>query len=196
MKLHEGGPTSEVSAAHGVISREDQPVLGTRPPRVDAFAKVTGEARFGADIHLPRLLCGKVLRSPHAHARIVSIDSRRAEELPGVYAVVTAEDLPELEQETTTLHERATNVKALRDNHLARDKALYVGHAIAAVAARTPHLAERALELIEVEYEVLPPVLDVMVAMKDGAPLLHEDMRTESLAGWSDAPSKISSPTS
>jgi xanthine dehydrogenase molybdenum-binding subunit len=193
MKQDDTGPTSEVAVASNTTPREGQRVIGTRPPRADAFAKVTGEARFGADIHLPGMLWGKVLRSPHAHARILSIDTHLAEELPGVYAVVTAHDFPELQQDAVTLHERLTNARAIRDNHLARDKALYVGHAIAAVAARTPHLAEQALKLIEVEYEVLPPVLDVLEAMRDGAPLLHEDMRTESLAGLSETPSNISS---
>jgi CO/xanthine dehydrogenase Mo-binding subunit len=110
-----------------------------------------------------------------------------------VYAVVTEEDLPELEQDIVILHERVTNARAIRDNHLARRKVLYVGHAIAAVAATTPYLAEQALNRIQVEYDVLPPVLDVMEAMKEDAPLLHEDMRTDSLAGPSESPSNISS---
>lgn len=193
MKTPEGDPASEVSPSSRVSLEEGQHIIGTRPVRADAFAKVIGEARFGADIHLPGLLYGKVLRSPHAHARMVSIDTHRAEELPGVYAVVTAEDFPEIKHDVVTLHERVLDVKSTRDNNLARDKVLYVGHTIAAVAARTPHLAEQALQLIEVEYEVLPPVLDVLEAMKDDAPLLHEELRTSSLAGLSESPSNISS---
>jgi xanthine dehydrogenase molybdenum-binding subunit len=186
-------PPGETALADGADTEEGYNVLGTRPPRADAFEKVTGEAHFGADIHLPGLLHGKVLRSPHAHARIISIDTRRAEELPGVYAVVTAEDFPELEQDAVTLHERVVNVKAIRDNHLAGDKALYVGHAIAAVAAATPCLAEQALQRIEVKYEVLPSVLNVLEAMRDDSLLLHEHMRTKSLAGLSQSPSNVSS---
>ncbi len=166
------------------MSGEEHPVqafrvIGTRPPRYDGADKVTGRALYGPDIRLPGMLHGKVLRSPHAHARILSINTRRAEALPGVYAVVTAQDLPEAEE------------RAARDNTLAGDKVLYVGHPIAAVAASTPHIAEQATQLIEVEYEVLPAVVDVMEAIQDSAPLLHEDMRTRSLAGVSQKPSNI-----
>jgi xanthine dehydrogenase molybdenum-binding subunit len=156
-------------------------VVGTRPPRYDGADKVTGRALYGPDISLPGLLHGKVLRSPHAHARILSIDTSRAEALPGVYGVVTAQDLPETEDQTA------------RDHVLASDKALYVGHSIAAVAASTLHIAEQAAQIIEVEYEVLPAVVDVMEAIKDSAPLLHETMKTRSLAGESQTPSNIAS---
>jgi xanthine dehydrogenase molybdenum-binding subunit len=168
-------------------------VIGTRPPRYDAVDKVTGRARYGADISFPGLLYGKVLRSPHAHARIQSIDTRRAEAFPGVYAVVTADDLPQAVDRTAS----AVNFKYLCDNTLASDKVLYVGHAVAAVAASTPHIAEQAAQLIEVEYEVLPAVVDVMEAVQDSArtvtPLLHETMRTRSLAGTSRTPSNVAS---
>ncbi len=159
-------------------------VIGTRPPRYDAVDKTTGRALFGPDISLSGLLYGKVLRSPHAHARIRSIDASRAEAFPGVYAVVTARDLPGGED---------VNLKFRCDNTLASDKVLYVGHSIAAVAARTPHIAEQAVQLIYVEYEVLPAVMDVMMAMEETAPLLHETMRTHSLAGESQAPSNVAS---
>ena len=127
-------------------------VVGTRPPRYDGADKVTGRALYGPDISLPGLLHGKVLRSPHAHARILSIDTHRAEELPGVHGVVTAQDLPVAAEQ------------AARDSTLSSDKVLYVGDPIAAVAANTPHIAEQATQLIEVEYEVLPAVIDVMEA--------------------------------
>jgi CO/xanthine dehydrogenase Mo-binding subunit len=156
-------------------------VVGTRPSRYDGVDKVTGRALYGPDISLPGLLHGKVLRSPHAHARILSIDTSRAEALSGVYGVVTAQDLPE-----------GTD-QAARDNTLAGNKVLYVGHPVAAVAASTPHIAEQAAQLIEVEYEVLPAVVDVMEAIKDSAPLLHETMRTCSLASTSRAPSNVAS---
>ena len=160
-------------------------VIGTRPPRYDAASKVAGRAIYGPDVKLPGALRGKVLRSPHAHARIRSIDVRRAESLPGVYAVITARDLPSAGDDTERQH-------AL-DNTLARDKVLYVGHPVAAVAASDNHLAEQAARLIEVEYEVLPAVVDVLEAARPGAPLLHEGMTTRSLAGTSATPSNVAS---
>ncbi len=168
-------------------------VIGTRPPRYDAADKATGRALFGPDIQLPGMLHGKVLRSPHAHARICSIDTSRAEAMPGVYAVVTASDLQEAEDRIVQLGEGSANFRYLCENTLARDKVLYVGHAVAAVAARTPHVAEQALELIAVEYDVLPPVLDVLVAAQGDAPLLHPGLRTRSLAGTDSKPSNIAS---
>lgn len=182
-----------MSTKETIISKENLAVVGTRPPRYDAPDKVTGHALYGPDISLPGLLHGKVLRSPHAHARIRSIDTSKAEALPGVYAVVTSAELPTAEDRTERVGESLVNFKYLRDNNLASDKVLYVGHAIAAVAASTAHIAEQALELIEVEYEVLPPVLDVRQAMQADAPLLHETMKTKSLAGESESPSNIAS---
>jgi xanthine dehydrogenase molybdenum-binding subunit len=170
-------------------------VIGTRPPRYDAADKATGRALFGPDIQLPGMLHGKVLRSPHAHAHIRAIDTRRAEALPGVYAVVTARDLQEAEDRIVQLGEGSASFRYLCENTLARDKVLYVGHAVAAVAARAPHIAEQALELIVVEYDVLPPVLDVLAAAQDDAPLLHPGLRTWSLAGTSTEPSNIASHT-
>ena len=166
-------------------------VVGTRPPRLDAMDKVTGRAVYGPDVKLPEMSHGKILRSPHAHARIRAIDTSRAEALPGVYAVVTAADLPPAEDRVARAGESAVNFKYLSDNNLASDKVLYVGHAVAAVAARTLLLAEQALQLIEVDYEVLPPALDVREAMQKTAPLLHENLKTRSLAGTSETPSNI-----
>ena len=172
---------------------QERAVVGTRPPRYDAVDKVTGRALYGPDVHLPGLLHGKVLRSPHAHARIRAIDTSRAEALPGVYAVVTAKDLPGAADRTVRLGEGAVNFKYLCDNTLASDKVLYVGHAVAAVAARTPYLAEQALGLIDVEYQVLPAVVDVLEAMQDTAPLLHERMVTRSFTRRSQTPSNVAS---
>jgi xanthine dehydrogenase molybdenum-binding subunit len=160
-------------------------VVGERLPRYDGADKVTGKAIFGPDVALPGMIYGFILRSPHAHAHILSIDTSRAEALPGVYAVVTAADLPG--EAKDTWHKYA------RDSTLASDKVLYVGHAVAAVAARTPTLAEQAARLIEVEYDVLPAVTDVLAAMQDDAPILHNDMRTQSLAGRGDKPSNVAS---
>lgn len=162
-------------------------IIGTRPLRHDGIDKVTGRAVYGADVTLPGLLHGKVLRSPHAHARIVSIDTSRAAALPGVRAIVTSDDLPDVKGETEQVGEAAMNPRDLSANILARGKVLYDGHAIAAVAATNPHLAEEAIGLIEVQYEVLPPVLDVQEAMRDGAPILHPGMRTK---GADEAPDR------
>ena len=153
-------------------------VIGTRPIRHDGLDKVTGRAKYGADMVLPGLLHGKVLRSPYAHARIRSIDTSRAEALPGVRAVVTAKDFPIIENQMVDFGETQGNNRILAENLLARDKALYKGHAIAAVAATSPHIAEEALELIEVDYEPLPVLLTVFDAMKEDAPLIHEDLTT------------------
>ncbi|MPZ99541.1 MAG: molybdopterin-dependent oxidoreductase [Dehalococcoidia bacterium] len=166
-------------------------VIGTRPVRHDGMDKVTGRAEFGADIRREGMLYGAVLRSPHAHARIVSLDASKARALPGVKAVVTAEDFPKPGEGNLDLGEGSANPKWLMDNILASDKALYHGHAIAAVAASDQHVAEDALALIEVEYEVLPAVIDVREAMLDTAPILHEELRTNVRArGVDPAPDK------
>jgi CO/xanthine dehydrogenase Mo-binding subunit len=152
--------------------------VGTRPIRHDGVDKVTGRANFGADLAFPDMLWGRVLRSPHAHARIRRIDVAKALALPGVKAVATAADLPELESQEAAGGEGATNFRDLSRNVLARDKVLYHGHAVAAVAATTPEGAEQALAAIEVEYEPLPPVLSIDAALAKGAPLLHADLVT------------------
>ncbi len=139
-------------------------LIGTRPNRPDGLDKVTGRARYGADISLPGMLHGAVVRSPHAHARIKKIDATKALALPGVKAVVTRADLP------TGLTGEDLN---LQENTLAGDTALYDGHAVAAVAATSKLLAEQAARLIEVEYEVLPHVTDVDAAMAPGAPVIR-----------------------
>src|SRR6266850_2243499 len=156
-------------------------VIGTRPLRHDATEKVTGRAVYGADVQLAGLLHGRVLRSPHAHARIRGIDTRKAAALPGVLAVVTSQELPDAGDKIADLGEGAIVLRHLSNNCLALGKALYKGHAVAAVAAINPHVAEEALGLIEVQYEPLPPVMEVRAAMKDGAPLLHDDLVTESM---------------
>jgi len=157
-------------------------VVGTRPPRIDAAEKVTGRAIFGADVRLPGTAIGRILRSPHAHARIRAIDARRAEALPGVLAVATSADLPPMEEVVARLGETVQNYRYIRDNTLAGAKALYQGHPVAAVAATSAAIAEQALGLIRVDYEVLPPVVDVVAAAEPGAPLLHEQMLTQTLA--------------
>ncbi len=148
--------------------------VGTRPVRPDGHDKVTGRARYGADFSLPGMLCGRVLRSPHAHARILKIDTAEALALEGVHAVLTGDDLPDL-----TSSEESSSLSAASRNIMARDKVLYHGHAVAAVAASTPEVAREALALIRVEYEVLESVLGIEEALADGAPLLDEELRTK-----------------
>src|SRR5690349_625832 len=117
-------------------------IIGTRPVRHDGIEKVTGAARYGNDYRVPGMLFGKLLRSPHAHARILSIDTSRAEKLPGVRAVATGADMPELSARLSDQIEGGIqHTGFLARNSLARDKALYRGHAVAAVAADNWHLA-------------------------------------------------------
>ena len=150
----------------------DYKVVGTRPIRHDGVDKVIGRAKYGADIDMAGMLHGAVARSPHAHARIKSLDTRKAEALPGVKAVIAVADLPLQEDKIEELGEGAANLQHLRANLLADGKVLYHGHAIAAVAATDVHIAQEAVDLIEVEYEVLQPALTVHEAMKPDAPLL------------------------
>ena len=166
--------------------------VGTRPVRPDGVPKVTGAAKFGADYYLPGMLYGKVLRSPHAHARIRSIDASRAEALPGVKAVITGADLPDHPFEFVGPERLAVNFWHVTRNVMAREKALYEGHAVAAVAAISASIANRALALIDVDYEVLPHVIDVEEAMAEDAPLLFEDMITRGVDPASNRPSNVS----
>ena len=180
-----------MTTANQVLSEVEYDVVGKRPVRPDGVDKVTGRAQYGADLNLTGLLHGRVLRSPHAHARIRSVDTSKAEALPGVRAVVTAADLPFASLSREELGNDYNRFKYLSDNFLASDKALYRGHAVAAVAADNAHIAEAALALIDVDYEALEPVIDVRAAMQDGAPLLHDDLRTSALGEMSEKPSNV-----
>jgi xanthine dehydrogenase molybdenum-binding subunit len=151
-------------------------VIGTRPIRHDGVDKFTGRAKYGADYAFRRMIHGKVLRSPHAHARIKSINVEQALQLPGVFAIVTGADLPEIASKTEDLGEGAVNSRYVSTNVLARDKVLYDGHAVAAVAAVNGHVADEALKLIQVEYEVLPSAMTVDAAMKPNAPVLLPEL--------------------
>ena len=158
-----------------VLSNEEFDTVGTNPIRHDGADKVTGRAKYGADTILPGMLYGKILRSPHAHAVIKSVDTSAAAAHPGVHAVVTSSDWPETSMKLVDLAEGSIhNLGFLSMNVLARGKALYKGHAIAAVAAVSAHVAEEATKLIKVEYEVLKPVLTAIEGMKPDAPILHE----------------------
>jgi xanthine dehydrogenase molybdenum-binding subunit len=166
-------------------------VIGTRPVRHDGADKVTGRALYGSDVRLTGTVHGKILRSPHAHARIKRIDTTAAQELPGVLAVATSADFPDLKDKIADLGEGSVNLAHLGANVLAHEKVLYKGHAVAAVAATSPHLAEEAARLIRVEYEPLPAVTWVLDAMKPDAPLLHPELRTKSMGKKSDKPSNV-----
>lgn len=162
-----GGP--EGGPAGGRTGGTETQVVGQALPRVDAYAKVTGQARFTDDLKFSNLLYGQILTSPLAHARIKAIDTRQAEALPGVKAVLTARDVPE------TLY--GVSPARYDEPILARDKVCYVGDEVAAVAAVDEETCRRALELIEVEYEPLPPVFDPHRALEEGAPQVLERYR-------------------
>jgi 4-hydroxybenzoyl-CoA reductase alpha subunit len=144
-------------------------VIGTPRPKVDAYAKVTGRALYADDIMLPRMLNGRLLRSPHPHARILSIDTRRALELPGVVAILTGEDLPQ----------KFGILPSSQDEYaLAIDKVRYVGDPVAAVAALDPDILDEALKLIEVEYEVLPALMSIDEALAHPEVKINDEART------------------
>ena len=154
--------------------------------------KVTGRALYGADLAMAGALYGKIVRSPHAHARIRSIDASKALALPGVKAVVTAADFPDHKFEYVGPERVAQNFWHITRNVMAREKALYEGHAVAAVAAASRSVAEEAAALIEIDYEVLPHVIDVDAAMAPDAPLLFEDMITRGVEPTPTRPSNVS----
>jgi len=162
--------------------------VGTRPIRPDGLDKVTGKARFGADLVLPNMIEAAIARSPHAHARIVSIDTTAAESMPGVQAVITGADFPDLKEAGAKQPDVFQAAKVM-----ARDKVLFEGHPVAAVAAATRQEAQRAVAAIVVEYEVLPHVLTAGAAMADGAPLLHDDLITANVDPAPEASSNVAS---
>jgi CO/xanthine dehydrogenase Mo-binding subunit len=174
-------------------SKQEFKVIGQRVVRPDGVDKVTGRAQYGADVKPAGLLYGKVLRSPHAHARIVSIDASAAEKLPGVRAVVTGKDFVPAADKIERTGEGTVNLGNLSLNLMAQDKVLYHGHVVAAVAATSVHVAEEALALIKVEYELLPAVLDVLDAMKDDATILLPNLRTDEAGEKGDKPTNIAS---
>ncbi len=176
------------------MSVKKQSPIGARFPKANAADMVTGHAAYGADINLPGTLHAAILRSPHGHARIKSLNTRRAEEMPGVLAVVTARDFPKtMGKDVRGTGETGIELDDLSMTVLARDKVLFDGHPIAAVAAADPYTARDALDLIEVKYEVLPPVTDCEGAMKPDAPLVHEKQFTTDTMGVkiADKPSNV-----
>ncbi|HEX4891843.1 MAG TPA: xanthine dehydrogenase family protein molybdopterin-binding subunit, partial [Hyphomicrobiaceae bacterium] len=147
--------------------------IGKRTIRPDGADKVTGRAQYSADATMPGMIWGKVLRSPHPHARIKSIDTSAAEKLPGVKAVVTAKDIVEFPIDKSVML-GIQDMRWMCRNVMARDKALFHGHPVAAVAAISEEVAAAACALIEVDYEVLPHVIEIEDAIKPDAPILHE----------------------
>jgi CO/xanthine dehydrogenase Mo-binding subunit len=152
--------------------------IGKRTIRPDGMEKVTGKAAFGADFTQPGMLWGKVLRSPHPHARIRSINFDKALALPGVKAVMSGKDLVYFPWDKPVIL-GIQDLRFISRNVMARDRAFYAGHAVAAVAATSARIAAAACKLIQVDYEVLPWVIDVDAALEPGAPILHEDMKKE-----------------
>ena len=174
-----------------VLATQTFDVVGTRPLRHDGADKVTGRALYGADKQLAGLLQGAILRSPHAHAKILSIDTSKAEALEGVFAVVTTADLPPAKDKIVDVGEGDTQLAYVHGNVLASGKVLYKGHAVAGVAAINTHIAEEAARLIEVEYEVLGSSMTAPEAMSDGAPLLHDDLMTIEYGEKTDKASNV-----
>ena len=199
-------PKAQVQAGHQILNQVQAPpqapvqtpglkVVGQRPIRPDGADKVMGRANFGADLRLPGMLTGKVKRSPHAHALVLRIDTSKAQALAGVKSIVTAADFPELGNVAVEAGEGSATLRDLSVNCMARDKVLYVGHAVAAVAATSSDIADQALALIEVEYQVLPHVIEVEAAMAPDAPLLHKDLFTKGVTPKPDKPSNIAEKT-
>ena len=176
-----------------VLSEVEYNVVGKRHIRPDGVDKVTGRAQYGADVQLTGLLQGRVLRSPHAHARVISIDTSAAEAHPGVFAVVTAADLPFASLTREELGGDYQRLKFASNHVMASDKVLFKGHPVAAVAAESQHVAEEAISLIKVDYEVLPPSMTVRQAMEPDASLLHDDLFTSELGQLSEKPSNVAS---
>jgi xanthine dehydrogenase molybdenum-binding subunit len=162
-------------------------VVGKRLPRVDALSKVTGEAVFSGDVFLPRMLHGKVLRSPLPHALIRGLDLGKAQSLPGVMAVMTASDVPG--------YKKGNELSFTELPHLAKEKVVYAGQPLVAVAATSLETAEKALDLIRVDYEPLPAVFDTLEAMRPSSPLIHPHLYTNVITnpdpGENDRPSNI-----
>ncbi len=157
----------------------DNKWIGQRTIRPDGVDKVTGRAAFAADTNMPGMIWGKVKRSPHPHARIKSIDTSKAEALPGVKAVISARDIVDFTIEKGAVMLGIQDMRWMCRNVMAREKALFPGHPVAAVAATTEAIAAKACELIEIEYEVLPWAIEIDDALKPDAPILHDFMKFE-----------------
>jgi putative selenate reductase molybdopterin-binding subunit len=153
-------------------------IVGRNLPKVDGFKLVTGRPAFTDDVHIPGMLYGKILPSPHAHARIKRIDATKAKALPGVHAVLTYEDVPRVPHTTAG---QSWPEPSPYDTYLLDSKMRLVGDRVAAVAAESRAIAEEALRLIEVEYEVLPAILEIEQAMAEGAPVIHDEPESKGI---------------
>jgi CO/xanthine dehydrogenase Mo-binding subunit len=158
--------------------------IGKNTVRPDGAEKVTGRAQYSSDTTMPGMIWGHVLRSPHAHAKIISIKHKKAEALDGVKAVITSKDIVDFPLDKPVIL-GIQDMRWMCRNVMARDKVLFHGHPLAAVAATTEAIAQKACELIEVEYEVLPWVIDIDDAIKPDAPILHDHIK------FNDKPSNI-----
>jgi len=153
-------------------------IVGKGLPRVDGPAKATGKARYTVDVNLPGILHGKILRSPYPHAGIISIDTGEAEKLPGVKGIVTGKELHNVRYAFVDTPRYPAD-----EQPLAVDRVRYIGDEVAVVAAESEAIAEKAVELIKVEYEILPPVFTAEEAMKEEAPLIHDE-QLEGTSAW------------
>ena len=156
--------------------KTDYKVVGTRPIRHDGYDKVTGRAIYGGDMKLPGLIWGVMVRSPHAHATIKSIDTSAAEAMKGVFSVITGADMPKAPSKLVDLGEGNVNFKWASNKLMADTKVLYRGHPVAAVAAVDRYVAEEAARKVVVEYDVLPAITNVVDALKPDAPILLDDL--------------------
>src|SRR5918992_2685356 len=148
------------------MAKAEYTAIGTSPARMGGVERVIGKGIYGIDLELKNQLHGGILRSQYAHAKIISIETSEAKKIPGVHAVVTAADAPNVRYGRSYI-----------DRHiLARDKVRFMGDPVAAVAAESPAIAKQALKKIKVVYEPLPVVIDPEEATKPEAPTLHEDM--------------------
>jgi xanthine dehydrogenase molybdenum-binding subunit len=172
--------------------KSDLKTIGRSIPRVDARERVTGRAMYPADIQRPNMAHARLKRSPHAHARIVRIDTTKAERLRGVLAIVTAADFPVVTPGTVVpFGETGADAWPMSELNMARSKVFWVGQPVAAVAAVDLHIAAQALDLIEVTYEILEPAITIEAALRPGAPILHEHVLTKGLEPPARAPSNV-----
>ena len=158
-----------------ILKNNKYNVIGTRPIRHDGLEKVTGKAVYSADVQLPNMSYGAVLRSPYAHAKIISIDISKAEKISGVHSVITGKDFQTGIDKDIEIGEGIANFKWDSMNIMARDKVVYYGHAVAAVSAKDKNTALEALKKIDIKYEELTPVLDVDEAIKKDSPVIQEE---------------------
>lgn len=173
----DGGVLTKTTPLPTMVVADTEPhtYVGKPEPKVDAMKLVQGNPAFTDDIEMRGMLVGKILGSPHAHAKITNIDVSKARALPGVHAVLTHKDLPRV---VYTTGGQSYPEPGPRDNFSLNNRVRFVGDRVASVAAETAEIAQQALDLIEVEYEILPAIFDPRDSMKPGAPILHDEPET------------------